>query len=61
MKPRDISPEPHDDLFRSRLDNIIDLRHELVLLSHKIDWTYLDDQAAVFFSDDGRPAHPTRL
>ena len=60
MKPRDISPEPHDDLFRSRLDSIIDLRHELVVLSHKIDWTYLDEQAAVFFSDDGRPAHPTR-
>lgn len=61
MKPRQISPEPNDDLFRSRLDNIINLRHELSLLSEKIDWTYLDEQAADFFSDEGRPAHPTRL
>ena len=60
MKPRPESTDPHDDLFRSRLENIIDLGHELVLLRNKIDWSYLDEQAAVFFSDEGRPAHPTR-
>ena len=31
-----------DDLFRSRLDSIINPRHELVVLANKIDWDYLD-------------------
>jgi len=61
MKPGEQSLEPHDDLFRSRLDNIINMKHELVALSKKIDWTYLNGQAGEFFADQGRPAHPTRL
>ena len=59
MQPRQISPDPNEDLFRSRLEKMIDLPHELSVLANKIDWHYLDEQAAVFFSNEERPAHPT--
>ena len=32
-----------DDLFRSRLDQIIDMKHELVQLADEIDWTGSSD------------------
>ena len=32
MKPKALENSPEDDLFRSRLDNIINLHHELVKL-----------------------------
>ena len=50
-----------EDLFRSRLDQIINLKHELVLLADRIDWSYLDDQVAPFYAADGRPSIPSRL
>ena len=40
MRPHPV-PTPADDesdLFRNRLDNLIDMRHELVRLSGLIDW-----------------------
>ena len=53
---------PHsDDLFRSRLDQIINMKHELVLLADRIDWSRLDDQVAPFYAVDGRPSIPSRL
>jgi len=61
MRPKTEDPPPTDDLFRSRLDRVINLRHELVRLGQKIDWTYLDQQAAPFYAEQGRPAIPTRL
>ena len=54
------TPQP-DDLFRSRLDQMINLKHELVLLADRIDWSYLDDQVAPFYAVDGRPSIPSRL
>jgi len=50
-----------DDLFRSRLDQIINLRHELVLLADRIDWSSFDVQLEPFYSHTGRPAVPHRL
>jgi IS5 family transposase len=50
-----------DDLFRSRLDQIINMLHPLVGLADKIDWAWLDDQLADCFSDEGRPAEPVRF
>jgi hypothetical protein len=35
-----------DDLFRARLDQIINLKHELVLLAGKIDWDWIDGEIA---------------
>ena len=61
MKPQ-IPPEsPTDDLFRHRLENLIDTRHELVKLSELIDWERFDTRWGETFCEDGRPAIATRL
>ncbi|MDA1098680.1 MAG: IS5 family transposase [Proteobacteria bacterium] len=61
MRPKQQERATHDDLFRSRLDQIINLKHELVVLADKIDWAWLDAQLADYFSDQGRPAEPVRF
>lgn len=61
MKPKTQDIPATDDLFRSRLDHIINMRHELVRLADRIDWTHLDAQAAPFFAEEGRPGIPTHL
>ena len=38
MRPKKNMPTNAVDLFRSRLDQIINLKHELAQLSGKIDW-----------------------
>ena len=42
MKPREHRETGEQDLFRSRLDQIIDLRHPLVRLAHETDWAFLE-------------------
>ncbi|MGB5821685.1 MAG: IS5 family transposase [Saonia sp.] len=61
MRPKQQPKARHDDLFRARLDQIINLRHALVVLADKIDWAWLDEQLAECFSDQGRPAEPVRF
>lgn len=61
MRPKQRRKARHDDLFRARLDQIINMRHELVVLANKIDWDWLDDKVAGCFSDHGRPAEPVRF
>ncbi len=61
MRPKQQQKARHDDLFRARLDQIINMKHELVTLADKIDWAWLDDQLAGCFSDEGRPAEPVRF
>jgi hypothetical protein len=36
----------HGDLFRTRLDQIVNMRHELVQLAERIDWDWLDAEIA---------------
>lgn len=55
MQPHRRENSPQQDLFRSRLDHIINMRHELVKLSEAIDWNYLEEQNAVFYKEEGRP------
>ncbi len=51
-----------DDLFRPRLENIIDPRHELVKLAALIDWDGLESDLSGFYcADNGRPAGSVRL
>ncbi len=49
------------DLFRARLDQIINLKHELAQLAGQIDWDFIDGEIAPLYSDKGRPGIPTRL
>jgi IS5 family transposase len=61
MRPKQQPKADHDDLFRARLDQIIDMKHALVVLAKRIDWASLDEQLADSFSDHGRPAEPVRF
>ena len=61
MRPKQPEKARHDDLFRARLDQIINMKHALVVLADKIDWDWLDAQLANSFSDNGRPAEPVRF
>ena len=61
MKPRQQS-KGQDDLFRARLDQIIDMRHEMVRLSRLIDWELIGRKLGEVYSDaPGQPPLPTRL
>ena len=61
MKPQPPADSPTDDLFRHRLDNLIDRRHELVRLAALIDWERFDRDWGEAFCEHGRPAIATRL
>ena len=50
MRPSCNVPSGTEDLFRSRLENIIDLRHELVCLAAAIDWGFFDDAYEAIYS-----------
>ena len=63
MRPNPI-PTPADgetDMFRNRLDNMIDMRHELVRLAGLIDWKRFDEAFGGLYAERGRPGLPTRL
>jgi hypothetical protein len=51
MRPRERRETGEQDLFRSRLDQIIDLKHALVKLSRTIDWHFLESQFGSVYSD----------
>lgn len=61
MKPRQCHDDGSQDLFRNRLDNIINPRHELVRLAAEIDWQRFNEAFEPLFTDIGNPALPTRL
>lgn len=62
MRPRERRETVEQDLFRSRLDRIIDLEHALVKLSRAIDWRFLEQKLGAVYEDGpGRPPLPTRL
>ncbi len=49
------------DLFRSRLEQIINMRHELVRLAGLVDWSFFDTRFQSLYAEAGRPGVPTRL
>jgi len=62
MRPRERRETSEQDLFRSRLDQIIDMKHALVKLGRAIDWRFLEDTfGAVYTDKPGQPPLPTRL
>ena len=62
MKPRSKPQESRtQELFRAKLVNIINLRHELVRLGELIDWKRLEEHFAPYYSEVGRPGLPIRL
>ena len=61
MRPKKHETTMSGDLFRARLDQIINLKHELVQLAAKIDWAWIDGEIAPLYSDKGRPGIETRF
>lgn len=61
MPPKPPQLSDHD-LFRMRLEAMIDGRHELVRLAKLIDWKRFEDAFGALYDENrGRPALPTRL
>jgi transposase, IS5 family len=61
MRPGKRETSGSGDLFRARLEQIIDMRHELVQLAQRIDWNWLDGELAGCFSKEGRPGTEVRF
>ena len=62
MRPKESEPSPSFDLFRTRLDNLLDQRHELYRLADLIDWHGFDAAfGELYCPDNGCPAKATRL
>src|SRR6266849_4254495 len=62
MRPRERREGGEQDLFRSRLDQVINMDHALVKLARTIDWRFLEEKfGAVYADGSGRPPLPTRL
>jgi transposase, IS5 family len=61
-KPRERRATGAQDLFRARLDQILNMKHELVRLAQAIDWPVLEERFGAVYSDGpGMPPLPTRL
>jgi hypothetical protein len=61
MRPKKQETIREGDLFRSRLEQIINMRHELVQLAGKVDWAWIDGEIAPLYSDKGRPGIESRF
>src|SRR5215203_5190804 len=62
MRPNERRQSGQSDLFRARLDQIVDLDHPVVKLAAAIDWGFLEEQFGAVYTDaPGRPPLPTRL
>jgi IS5 family transposase len=61
MGPKPPTTSDSADLFRSRLENLLDHQHPLYRLAGLIDWSQFDRAFGRFYRPLGRPAKPTRL
>jgi len=60
MQPKKIKESP--DMFRSRLDQILNDHHPLFVLSHQIDWSFFEKSyGSTYVESEGRPGNPIRL
>ena len=62
MKPRERRETGAQDMFRSRLDQIINMKHELVKLAKAVSWSFIETKCGSVYADGpGMPPLPTRL
>jgi len=62
MRPRERRDSGQRDLFKARLDQIVDLGHPLARLAATVDWRFLEERFGAVYSDRaGQPPLPTRL
>ena len=62
MRLKERRESGQNDLFRARLDQIVDMGHPLAKLAAAIDWRFLEERFGAVYSDGpGQPPLPTRL
>jgi len=62
MRPKERRDSGQTDMFRARLDQIVDTDHALAKLGRQIDWRFLEERFGAVYSDKpGQPPLPTRL
>jgi transposase, IS5 family len=62
MRPKERRESGQNDMFRARLDQIVDMNHALAKLARTIDWGFLERTFGAVYQDvAGRPPLPTRL
>ena len=62
MRPKERRDSGQKDLFRARLDQIVDMTHPLAKLAGSVDWKFLEARFGAAYTDKpGHPPLPTRL
>lgn len=62
MKPREQVSSGMEDMFRHRLENLLDRRHPLIRLAQEIDWSVFSQSfGGLYDAELGRPGLPIRL
>ena len=62
MLPNERCDSGQTDLFKARLDQIVDMNHALAKLARQVDWGFLEEKFGAVYADvPGRPPLPTRL
>jgi hypothetical protein len=62
MLPKERRDNGQNDLFKSRLDQIVDMNYALAKLARQIDWGFLAGKFGAVYADvPGRPPLPTQL
>ena len=62
MRPKERRDSGQKDLFRARLDQIVDMGHPLAKLALAVDWGFLETRFGAAYTDKpGHPPLPTRL
>jgi transposase, IS5 family len=62
MRPKERRDSGQKDLFRARLDQIVDMTHSLAKLARSVDWSFLETRFGAAYTDKpGHPPLPTRL
>lgn len=61
MQPKEQKSSPQLDMFRKRLANMLNHRHELYRLAGLIDWKMFEEGLGTLYSENGRPGIPIRL
>src|SRR5579863_1133296 len=62
MRPKERRDSGQNDLFKGRLDQIVDMGHPLAKLAAAIDWGFVERRLGAVYTDaPGQPPLPTRL
>ena len=56
MRPKERRNSGQNDLFRARLDQIVDMDHPLAKLGQVIDWRFLEERFGAVYTD--KAGHP---